>query len=362
MIHRLVVVGYGTMGVTHRERLADVDGIEVVGAVDIDPVREQYATEDGLHVYPDLATALADDSVDFVFVCTPNDSHRPITEAALRAGKHVMCEKPAMLNSGELESVIGLAERTGRVFAVHQNRRWDEDYQSMKRLYDERTLGSIRYVETRVHGSRGIPADWRTQKAQGGGMLLDWGTHLVDRLLVMIDSPVVAVFGRLSFVLGREVDDGFKAYLVFANGVEALVDVSTTNYVPLPKWLLQGARGTATIDDWQMNGKVLFHEIGLDEEADATPIAAGAGMTKTMAPRKVDFTARTTNDPAVRFLPLPRVPSDVKDFYRNVLDAADRKAELIVQPDHVLRTLRLLEAVEESHRTRQVIPFEPASR
>jgi scyllo-inositol 2-dehydrogenase (NADP+) len=361
MSHRLVVVGYGTMGVTHRERLADVEGIEVVGAVDIDPVREQYAVEDGLHVYSDLEAALQDDSVDFVFVCTPNDSHRPIAEAALRAGKHVMCEKPAMLNSRELEAVVGLAERSGRIFAVHQNRRWDEDYLSIKRLYDDKTLGPTGYIETRVHGSRGIPGDWRTKKAQGGGMLLDWGTHLVDRLLIMVDSPVVGVFGRLSFVLGKEVDDGFKAYLMFANGIEALVDVSTTNYIPLPKWLLQGARGTATIDDWQMNGKVLLHEVDLDQEADATPIVAGAGMTKTMAPRKVDFMARTTNDPGVRFLPLPRVPADVRSFYSNVLDAADGKAELIVKHEQVLRTLRLLEAVEESHRTREVIPFETAA-
>jgi len=361
MDHRLVIVGYGTMGVTHFEKLADVDGVEVVGAVDIDPAREHYAAEDGLHVYPDLEAALADDGVDFVFVCTPNDSHRSIAEAALRAGKHVMCEKPAMLDSEELAAVTSLAVATGRVFAVHQNRRWDEDYLSIKHLYDDETIGRIGYIETRVHGSRGIPGDWRARKAQGGGMLLDWGVHLVDRLLLMVDSPVVGVYGRLSFVLGKEVEDGFKAYLTFANGVEALVDVSTTNYIPLPKWLVQSVRGTATIDDWQMNGKVLFHAETLDEEDDAEPIAAGAGMTKTMAPRKVDFKALVANDPAVEFLPLPRVDTDVKGFYRNALAAADGGAPLLVAHAELLRTMRLLEAIEESHRTGQVVAFEPAA-
>jgi predicted dehydrogenase len=356
----MVIVGYGTMGVTHRKKLATVEGVEVVGAVDIDPVREQYADEDGLHVYPNLTAALEDESTDFVFICTPNDSHRPIAEAALGAGKHVMCEKPAMLSSAELETVVALAEEKGLVFAVHQNRRWDEDFLSIKALYDGLTIGPIHYIETRSHGSRGIPGDWRKLKASGGGMLLDWGVHLVDRLLILVGSPVVGVFGRLSYVLGNEVEDGFKAYLTFANGVEALIDVSTTSYIPLPKWLVQSTRGSATIDDWEMNGKVLFHERG--EEADAIPVVAGSGMTKTMAPRQVDFRALRSNDPAVKFRPLPRPPSDVTEFYRNALAVADGRADLVVKNEQVLRTMRLLEAIAESHLTSQVIAFEPATR
>lgn len=187
-------------------------------------------------------------------------------------------------------------------------------------------------------------------------MLLDWGVHLVDRLLVMVDSPVVGVFGRLSYVLGHDVEDGFKAYLTFANGVDALVDVSTTSYVPLPKWLLQSARGTAVIDDWEMNGKVLY--LQREGESDAMPIQAGAGMTKTMAPRLVDYKTRLSQDSAVTFLPLPRVAGDLGEFYRNVLDAADGQAELLITNEQVSRTLRVLEAIRESHEKGQVINCE----
>ncbi|HEY0188495.1 MAG TPA: Gfo/Idh/MocA family oxidoreductase [Cellulomonas sp.] len=356
MSHRLVVVGYGTMGVTHAEALGPIEGVEVAGVVDVDQDRLVYAVADGHHVYGDLDEALADPTVDVVFVCTPNEAHHPIALRALAAGKHVITEKPAMLDSAQLAEVIAAADAAGLVLAVHQNRRWDEDYLAMKQLYDTRAIGRVAHIETRVHGSRGIPGDWRALRERGGGMLLDWGVHLVDRLLVMVGSPVVNVYGRLSHVLGTEVDDGFRADLTFANGVEAVVDVSTTCFVPQPIWLLRSAEGTATVDDWELHGRVV-HRTTVPE-ADAAPVRAGAGVTKTMAPRTVDYAAHLAEDPAIQVLPVPRVPTDVTDFYRNVLAAIDGTAELVVRHDEVLRTMRVLEAIARSHETNEVVHLE----
>jgi len=109
-----------------------------------------------------------------------------------------------------------------------------------------------------------------------------------------------------------------------------------------------------------VNGKVLVHTRG--DEADAVPIAAGAGMTKTMSPRQVDYQALRANDPAVEFQPLPRIDADIGDFYRNVLAAADGREPLLVKNEEVLRTMRLLQAIEESHRERQVVAFESAEQ
>ena len=87
---------------------------------------------------------------------------------------------------------------------VHQNRRWDEDYLTIKRIYDEGRLGRVFKIESRVHGSRGIPSDWRNQKAYGGGMVLDWGIHLLDQLLMMVKEPVVSVYADLDNVTNQE--------------------------------------------------------------------------------------------------------------------------------------------------------------
>lgn len=354
--HRVVIVGYGTMGDYHHRRLAALPGVDVAGIVDVDPRALADGAAEGLRPYAGLADALADPAIDFVLVATPNDSHHDIAVAALRAGKNVLCEKPAMVTSTGLIDVVAEAERAGRLFMVHQNRRWDPDYLSMKQVYDTGVLGPVTHIETRVHGSRGIPADWRTEKSAGGGMLLDWGVHLVDRLLLMVDSPVTDVFAELSFALGHEVDDGFEAWLRFANGVTAVVEVSTTSFLPAPLWTLRANRGAAQIENWRTPGRLL--RLGQVDEADATPILAGTGMTKTMAPRVKDYSRQHKLDDSVETLPLPVVEADVSDFYRNAFAVVDSGAEPVVANAQVLRTLRLLEACVASHETREVVHFE----
>jgi predicted dehydrogenase len=352
MHHRFVIIGYGTMGFTHIKKLTAL-GEEIAGVVDIDPIARDEATEAGLHVYPHLEDALAADDVDIVFICTPNEVHKPIALAALAAGKNVITEKPAMLSTDEIAEVMAAEVASGKVFIVHQNRRWDEDYLVMKELYDARSLGDVTYIESRIDGSRGIPGDWRRDPTRGGGMVLDWGVHLVDRLLLMVPSPVKTVYGRLSYTMGAPVEDGFMVYITFANGVEAMAACTTDNYAPGPKFLLKGRRGTATVDDWAMNGKIVRRVE--DVEPDAEPVAAGQGMTKTMAPRIIDYSKMLKVQDNVEVLPLPRLATDVNDFYRNALAVIEGTASKAITNESVVRCMRVLEAARTSHETNTVI-------
>src|SRR5699024_2026922 len=122
-----------------------------------------------------------------------NDSHKDIAIKALEAGKHVICEKPVTLNTNEYAEIIEVAEKTNRIFMVHQNRRWDEDYRIIKNLYDNRRIGEIVPIETRVDGAHGIPGAWRHLKENGGAMLLDWVVPILEPILDMIDSPLRSV-------------------------------------------------------------------------------------------------------------------------------------------------------------------------
>lgn len=359
MKHTALIVGYGTMGIYHSKQLAALDEVTVKGVVDIDPRALDEAREAGLHTYTDLDEALADDEIDLVVVTTPNEVHRPISMAAVRAGKHVLSEKPAMLNSTEIEEVIEAAEAAGVVFTVHQNRRWDEGFLVVKQIHDEQTLGKLTYIESRVDGSRGIPSDWRRDPKKGGGMVLDWGVHLVDRLLVMIPSPVTRVFCRLSFVGGHEVDDGFRIHLSFANGIEAVAVCTTNNFISGPVFHVEGEQGTAQIDDWQTNGKMVrLHD--RDNDPDAVPVLAGQGLTKTMAPRLIDYSERAKIQDNVEILPLPRIDVNMRFFYDNLIAAMEGREEALVDLPSVLRTMRVLEAAFESDRTGEAIAFETA--
>lgn len=321
--------------------------LHLTGVYDINPDRIDWAKQHGFFTYESFEAVLEDPAVDIVLIATPNDSHKALSIAAMRAGKHVFCEKPAMMTSGDLEDVIAVAKETGMVFYPRQNRRWDEDYLTVKKIFDEKLLGEVFNVESRVHGSRGIPGDWRRRRECGGGMMLDWGVHLIDRIVDMIPGKIERVYCHATHVTNQEVDDGFVLHMVFANGITALVEVGTNNFIDLPLWYVTGVDGTALIQNWRLEGKMVRRV--LDDEKDAVPILAGSGLTKTMAPRRRE---------TVEELPLPKVEFDANELYVNLVDTVEGTAEQIVKPEQTLRILRLMEAAMQSAETGQSVVFE----
>jgi predicted dehydrogenase len=345
--HGIAIIGFGGMGSRHAELIATVEGLNVRGIWDVLPERLDDARKLGLPVYGSFEKVLADPSVGIVLIATPNQLHKDLSIAALDAGKHVICEKPVALDAAELQAMIDAAERNDRLFVVHQNRRWDEDYQMARRIVQDKLIGPVYHVERRVMGSRGIPGDWRKYKAFGGGMLFDWGIHILDQTLDLFPEPVVSVFCELSYVLGNDCDDGCRISLKIASGLTAVVEVQTWNFITLPNWYLCGAGGTAMIDGFGRTGKICT--LARFDRNEAKPIVTAAGLTKTMAPRIDDSVAET---------PVPRVEMDVTDYYRNVMDAIEGKADPIVANPQVMRVMKLLEACFESHRLGQAVPFE----
>ena len=107
--------------------------------------------------------------------------------AALEAGKNVICEKPVALSSEDLAEMIAASEKAGKLFTVHQNRRWDRDFRMIMNTLKAGKIGSPYTIESRVHGQNGVMHGWRAYKVAGGGMLLDWGVHMIDQLLFMLD-------------------------------------------------------------------------------------------------------------------------------------------------------------------------------
>ncbi len=342
------IIGFGGMAGWHNELIQTIDGLRVAGVYDIKKERCDYAESIGLHAYGSLEELLADEKVDFVLIATPNDVHKPIAIQAMEAGKAVVSEKPVTLSSKDLQEMIDASKRTGQFLTVHQNRRWDEDFLTMRQILKEGKLGDVYRVESRVHGSRGIPGDWRKEKEHGGGMILDWGVHLLDQVMyLMKDHKLNRVYATVTNVTNQLVDDGFTAELTFDNGQIFLVEVGTSNFINLPRWYILGQNGTAVIENWDLDGKLVCAS-GKDE-TDVVPVKTAAGLTKTMAPRRED---------TIHTEPLPVVKSDIRDFYRNVMAVLDGKEEPNIKLPEVMRVMKLMEAIFESAETHAVIPFE----
>ncbi len=340
------VIGYGGMGGWHTQHLLNSDVFELAGIYDIKEERRALAESRGIRAYATREELLADPRIELVTVATPNDSHEEIAVASLLAGKNVVAEKPVTLAMGSLELMVSVSKQCGRVFTVHQNRRFDVDYLAMKQIHDSGEIGEIINIESRIHGSRGIPSDWRGERAHGGGMLYDWGIHLIDQALMVLGWDVKSVNCRADHITNNEVDDGFQLDIVMQSGARAYIEVGTYNFIAMPRFYMRGMKGTAMITDWREEAQIVrckhWHE------SEVVPVETAAGLTKTMAPRD-SITVDTYT--------IPRPKSDVHDYYRNIAATLDGRATQLVTHDQMRVDLRVILCALQSAETGETVAF-----
>lgn len=347
MKKNIAVIGYGGQGAWHCKQILNSDVARLVGIYDIKESRCQVAAENGIHVYGSAQELLADEQVEAVVVATPNDSHKQLVIDALNAGKNVICEKPVEMSVEAFDSMCEAAKANHKLFTVHQNRRWDVDYLAIKQIVESKEIGDVIRIESRIQGSRGIPSDWRCTKAQGGGMLLDWGVHLIDQLLqIFAEEEITGVHCDMTNITGTEVDDGIRLTIYFASGKTAYVEVGTYNFLALPRFYMQCSQGTALISDWTKKAHVA--RLKAWNEKDVLPVQTAAGITKTMAPR---------DELTLDEYDVERPASDVHDFYRNFCAALDGREEPKITQPQVRRVLQVMEAGFKSAKERQTIWF-----
>ncbi len=345
---KIAIVGFGGQGGWHAKQIMKNNVAEVVGVFDIKPSRLEYAKENGIPTYATFEDLLAG-YADVVVVATPNDVHKSLCIEALRAGKHVVCEKPVTLSVAEFDEIVKVAKECVKVFEVHQNRRWDTDFLAIKNLIATEQIGKPLYIASYVQGSRGIPGDWRQLKAQGGGMILDWGVHMIDQMLQLVKSPITSLYCKTTHYTNAEVDDGYKMFIYFENGVVGYTEVGTYNFISQGRYYAQFEQGTAFIPDW--HDDVLVRECLNWGEGDVHPVQTASGITKTMAPR---------SDASVKEYRIPQPTSDVHDFYRNLKDTIEGKTEQLIRHGEVRRVLQVMEAAFASAASNTVVKFDPA--
>ncbi|MDD6682380.1 MAG: Gfo/Idh/MocA family oxidoreductase [Clostridiales bacterium] len=345
-MHQIGIIGYGGMGRAHARDLLHPASIRFAAAYDIDPVRMELAKQDGLVACASREELLSMPEIDTILVAVPNNGHLDNVLAAIEAGKNVICEKPVALNGDELAQMQAAAQKKGVKMTVHQNRRWDKDYLIVKNILESRVLGKPFRIESRVQGARGIADTWRRRKAYGGGMLYDWGVHLIDQLLQLTDAKIISVFAEFQYLSQNEVDDNIRLTLNFDDGLSTLMEIGTCNFLMLPRWYVCGKEGTALIPYWDCKGEIIISNGKKITWEDEIQTASLMGPSKTLQPR---------GENTITHLPLPDVTPDKETYYRMLNDALDGKGELPVTPAQAARVMKVIDLAFKSGAENKVI-------
>lgn len=350
---RVGLVGYGLAGrVFHAPLVRHTAGLALTAVVTADAERSAAARGD---VPGALVTADADrlldgpDRVDVLVVAAANAAHLSLALAAVAAGVAVVVDKPLAPTAGAAEQLVAAAADAGVPLTVFQNRRWDGDFLTVRALVGSGRLGAVHRLESRFE--RWAPAlrtsSWREdpEPAQGAGLLLDLGAHLVDQARVLL-GPVVAVTAEIDRRRpGSRVDDDVLVSCTHAGGARSHLWASAVAPLPASRFRVLGDRAGFTCH-------------GLDPQEAQLRAGGHPGMPGWgRPPGGAEGTLGAGDD----VVPVPLEPGDYGAFYRRLADALAGRGPLPVDPADAVATLRVLQAARQSADEGRVVALDPGT-
>jgi predicted dehydrogenase len=333
---RTAIIGYGLAGSAfHAPFVAATDGLELAAIVTRNDERRAQAQAD--HPGAALVDTPADlwanaGDYDLVVVAAANDAHAPLAIAALEAGLNVVVDKPMAPSPDAARSIIDAAAEAGRVLTVFQNRRWDCDFLTARKLLADGTLGELTRFESRFERFRPqLKEGWRESAApdKAGGVLFDLGAHTVDQA-VQLCGPVASVYAEVSALRpGARVDDDAFVALRHLSGVVSHLRMSQGVPVGGPRLRVNGTVAGLEVVDLDPQENAL--------RGGGKPTDPGWGAAPPA--RLVDADGERSID---------QVPGNYGAFYAGVRDAIVDGAPPPVDPHDGLRTLELIAAARRS--------------
>lgn len=340
---RVGIIGYGLAGrVFHGQLIKAEPCMRVAAVVTRDPQRRAQAAAEhpGVAVYGDLDEMLGAGGLDLVVVASPSDAHAGGALAAIEAGVPVVVDKPLAIDAEQARSVVEQGEQVGVPLTVFQNRRWDSDVLTLRRLLDEGEIGEVLRFESRFERWRPTmtPGKPSEEAAPGGGILLDLGSHLVDQAMQLF-GPVLDLHGEVAARRGGADDDVFCS-LQHESGVRSHLSMTALAGAPGPRMRVLGMRGAYVVEP-------------LDGQEDM--LRAGRGPGDPMyGVEAQERWGRLRRGDEVRPVPSERGRWDL--FYAGVFSALTAGTPMPVDPWDAVRTLEVLGRVRAA-----ALPASPVS-
>ena len=329
---RVALIGYGYAGrVFHAPLIRATPGLELASISSSRPERV-HADLPGIPVVSSPEEACALPSVDLVVIATPNDTHVSIATTALRAGKHVVVEKPLAPTLEDARELASLARSLDRVLTVFQNRRWDGDFLAVTNLLARGALGGVTHFESHFDRYRPHVRDrWRERADVGSGIWYDLGPHLVDQALQLFGLPERVMASMATQREGAQSNDWAHVVLEYGR-LRVILHTSVLVAAPLPRFIVHGHTGS-------------WVKYGLDAQerqliAALTPDAEGQVQDAESAVL-VDGGSGTETD-----TPVPR--GDYRQFYLRLRDALQGADSNPIPPEQALPVMAVVEAAIRS--------------
>lgn len=342
---RAGVIGFGFAGrIFHSAVMDAVPGLELATIV-------QRSGDTAAEAYPKVRIArsveemLRDETIRLVVIATPNRSHFSLAVQALEADRDVVIDKPFALTTAEASSLIEIARRKSRLLSAYQNRRWDGDFLTVKKLMEAGKLGRLVSFESHMDRWRPQPKldVWRDHDVEGGGALYDLGSHLVDQALMLFGEPE-AIFADSRIERDNALlDDAFDLRLYYP-GLSVLLRSTCLACIPAPRFLLHGTQGS-------------YRKLGLDPQEDALKRGENFSQPHWGEEPEANWGTLTADENGiVQCTPVPTMAGDYRRYYANVRDALLGTAPLSVTANQAWRTIRVLELARESSGKRTAVP------
>jgi predicted dehydrogenase len=340
------LIGYGMAGRTfHAPVIQSIPHLRLKKVVErhTEEARKRYPW---VEVVPDALALLQDEEIELVVIATPNISHFDLARRSLQANKHVVVEKPFTNTSGQARELIDLARRQNRVISVNHNRRWDGDFQTVKKLLEARLLGRLVEYESHFNRFRNYPRPnaWREEAGAGSGILFDLGSHLIDQAQVLFGVPQMITADIRTQRDFAKTNDNFELILHY-DDLKVTLKAGMLVREQSPRFILHGTEGS-------------FVKHGLDPQEEA--------LKRGLTPLDPNW----GNEPAERWGKLitqvggleiegqvKTIAGSYQSFYQNIVDVIGGRAELAVKPEEAMSTIRIIELAIESDEQKRTIHF-----
>jgi scyllo-inositol 2-dehydrogenase (NADP+) len=337
------IIGYGFAGRTfHARVIRAVDGLNLIAVVQRHG-NEAAEEMPGVRVVRSVEELLALDEVRLVAVATPNATHAALAKQCLEAGRDVVIDKPIAASYFEADDIAATARRHGRLVTVYQNRRWDGDFLTVKKLIASGELGRVLNYESHFDRWRPTPREgtWKERPEPGSGILFDLGSHLVDQALDLFGVPEAVGADLRVEREGSAIDDAVDVTLYYPK-MRALLRASMTTCAPGPRFTVHGTKGS-------------FVKYGLDPQEDALKANARPGSEHWGEEPESSWGVLTPAEGASR--KVRTKAGDYRGLYENVRDAIMGTAALVVTPERALEVMRVIEMAQESYKEKCLVKW-----